>query len=155
MKRDEAFNKKIKKAEKTAKIATLFTLFATALLLLSIYDPTLSIFDNKEELYEEAFVDEDKIENGIHVRTGLKEAKGLMTVVNNCTNCHSAKLVTQNRMNAKRWNETIQWMQEKQNLWDLGKNQEIIVNYLVQNYPVKRVGRRITLSNIEWYELED
>ena len=30
--------------------------------------------------------DFDKIENGIHVRTGLKDAEGLMTVVNNCTN---------------------------------------------------------------------
>jgi len=78
-----------------------------------------------------------------------------MTVVNNCTNCHSAKLVTQNRMNAERWNETIKWMQEKQNLWQLGENQEIIVNYLVENYPVNQVGRRMTLSNIDWYELKD
>ena len=62
--------------------------------------------------------DFDKIENGIHVRTGLIEADGLMTVVNNCTNCHSAKLVTQNRMNEERWIATIRWMQETQNLWD-------------------------------------
>ncbi len=155
MNRDEEFIRKIKKAEKTARFAMLFTVIATVLLLFSIYDPTLSIFDSKEELYEEVIVDEDRIEKGIHVRTGLKDAKGLMTVVNNCTNCHSAKLVTQNRMNAKRWNETIKWMQEKQNLWDLGKNQEIIVNYLVENYPVKKVGRRTSLSNINWYELED
>lgn len=99
--------------------------------------------------------DFDKIENGIHVRTGLIEADGLMTVVNNCTNCHSAKLVTQNRMNAERWIATIKWMQETQNLWDLGKNEEIIVNYLVTNYPVKKKGRREVLSNIEWYDLED
>lgn len=155
MKRDEEFHEKIKKAENTAKYAMFFTALATVLLLFSIYDPTLSIFDKQEDLYEQAIVDEDRIENGIHVRTGLKDAKGLMIVVNNCTNCHSAKLVTQNRMNAKRWNETIKWMQDKQNLWDLGKNQEIIVNYLVQNYPVKQVGRRISLSNIDWYELED
>ena len=99
--------------------------------------------------------DYDKIENGIHVRTGLKDAEGLMVVVNNCTNCHSAKLVTQNRMNAERWNATIKWMQETQNLWDLGKNQEIIVNYLVTNYPPAAKGRRMVLSGIEWYELED
>ncbi|WP_297695644.1 monoheme cytochrome C [uncultured Eudoraea sp.] len=99
--------------------------------------------------------DFDKIENGIHVRTGLIEADGLMTVVNNCTNCHSAKLVTQNRMNAERWIATIKWMQETQNLWDLGKNEEIIVNYLVTNYPAKKKGRREVLSNIEWYDLED
>ena len=96
----------------------------------------------------------DKIENGIHVRTGLVEAKGLMEVVNNCTNCHSAKLVTQNRMNKERWIATIRWMQETQNLWDLGKNEEIIVDYLVTNYPPKTKGRREVLTNIEWYELQ-
>lgn len=100
-------------------------------------------------------IDEDRIENGIHVRTGLKDADGLMIVVNNCTNCHSAKLITQNRMNAERWNATILWMQQTQNLWDLGKNQEIIVNYLVTNYPVEDKGRRDNLKNINWYDLEN
>lgn len=100
-------------------------------------------------------IDENLIENGIHVRTGLVEAEGLMEVVNNCTACHSAKIVTQNRMNAERWNATIKWMQETQNLWDLGKNQEIIVNYLVTNYPPKKKGRREVLTDIEWYELTD
>lgn len=97
----------------------------------------------------------DKIENGIHVRTGLIDAEGLMVVVSNCTSCHSAKLLTQNRMTAERWNETIKWMQETQNLWDLGGNQEIIVNYLTTNYPYKKGGRRPILTNVEWYELED
>ncbi|NNJ54771.1 MAG: monoheme cytochrome C [Bacteroidia bacterium] len=105
-----------------------------------------------EEFNEEEY---DKIENGIHVRTGLVDAEGLMTVVSNCTSCHSAKIIIQNRMTAERWNETIKWMQETQNLWDLGKNQEIIVNYLVANYPVKKKGRRMKLENIEWYELEN
>ena len=100
-------------------------------------------------------LDEDRIENGIHVTTGLIDADGLMLVVNNCTNCHSAKLVTQNRMTAERWNATIKWMQETQNLWDLGGNQELIVNYLVKNYPPISKGRRITLTDIEWYELEN
>lgn len=97
--------------------------------------------------------DFDKIENGIHVRTGLVDAEGLMTVVNNCTNCHSAKLVTQNRMNEERWITTIRWMQETQNLWDLGPNEEIIVNYLVTNYPPEKKGRRENLKDIEWYDL--
>ncbi|MEH6536492.1 MAG: monoheme cytochrome C [Psychroserpens sp.] len=99
--------------------------------------------------------DEDRIENGIHVRTGLVDAEGFMTVVNNCTNCHSAKLVTQNRMTTESWNATIKWMQETQNLWDLGRNQEIIVNYLATNYPPIAKGRRMTLTNIDWYELEN
>ena len=99
--------------------------------------------------------DGDEIRNGIHLRTGLIDAEGLMTVVNNCTNCHSSKIIIQNRMNADRWNSTIKWMQETQNLWDLGKNQSIIVNYLVTNYPIEDKGRRENLSDIDWYELEN
>lgn len=99
--------------------------------------------------------DPDKIENGIHLRTGLIEAEGLTEVVNNCTNCHSAQLVIQNSMSAERWAATIRWMQETQNLWDLGANEDIIINYLVTNYPPEDKGRRAVLTDIEWYELKE
>lgn len=142
-------------------LATLMVLFGvTALAIVYLVsDPTLSFFkkDTAVEEYTEvpAEDDFDKIENGIHLRTGFKDAEGLMTVVNNCTNCHSAQLVIQNRMNEERWKATIRWMQETQNLWDLGKNEEIIVNYLVTNYPPQKKGRREILQNISWYELKD
>lgn len=97
----------------------------------------------------------DRIENGIHLRTGLKEAEGLTEVVNNCTNCHSAQLLIQNRMSRERWVATIRWMQETQNLWDLGSNEEVIIRYLTTNYPPKEKGRRGILENIEWYELKE
>jgi hypothetical protein len=58
-------------------------------------------------------------------------------------------------MNAERWNATIKWMQETQNLWDLGANQEIIVNYLTTNYTPLKKGRRINLINIDWYDLKE
>ncbi len=103
--------------------------------------------DSKEEEY-------NKVTNGIHVRTGLMAADGFMTVVNNCTNCHSAKLIVQNRMNEERWKATIKWMQETQNLWELGDNEHIIVDYLVTNYPPQQKGRRQNLENLEWYALE-
>jgi len=99
--------------------------------------------------------DPNKIVNGVHVRTGFVEADGLMAVVNNCTNCHSAQLVIQNRMDRDRWIATIRWMQKTQNLWDLGENEAVIVNYLVTNYPPINKGRRQVLSNVEWYELKD
>lgn len=99
--------------------------------------------------------DWNRIENGVHLRTGLKDDEGLMTVVTHCTACHSAQLVIQNRMNKERWNATIRWMQETQNLWDLGENQEVIVDYLVRNYPPTEKGRRENLKEIEWYELRD
>ncbi|WP_372946667.1 monoheme cytochrome C, partial [Muriicola sp.] len=142
-------------------LSTFLILFVITVLgvVYLLNDPDLSFFREKEVPQEYVAVptedDFDKIENGIHVRTGLKEAEGLMTVVNNCTNCHSAQLVIQNRMNEERWIATIRWMQETQNLWDLGKNEEIIVNYLVSNYPPKKKGRREILTDIQWYELED
>jgi hypothetical protein len=139
----------------------LFSLFIIAAIgiLLLLFNPEWT--SKKEVKIEQEYVaipesdDFDKIENGIHVRTGLIDADGLMTVVNNCTNCHSAKLVTQNRMNEERWIATIKWMQETQNLWDLGKNEAIIVNYLVTNYPPGKKGRREILSDIQWYDLKD
>ncbi len=143
-------------------MVSLFVLFGVmaGVILYMMADPTFSAFKGKspEPVYvevEKVEDDFDKIENGIHIRTGLVEAEGLMEVVNNCTNCHSAQLVTQNRMNEERWIATIRWMQETQNLWDLGKNEAIIVNYLVTNYPAKKKGRREILSNIEWYELQE
>lgn len=93
------------------------------------------------------------IVDGVHVRTGLKEAQGLNMVIAHCTACHSAQLIIQNRMSEERWRATIRWMQETQNLWDLGDNQDVIINYLVENYPVQKVGRRKNLENIEWYDL--
>ena len=99
--------------------------------------------------------DFDKIENGIHVRTGFIEGEGLDLVVQNCTSCHSAKIVTQNRMSKEKWLATIRWMQESQNLWDLGVNEEPILNYLSTYYAPDSIGRRANLTNVEWYQLKD
>ena len=98
---------------------------------------------------------EDLIENGIHVATGFVDGDGLTQVIQNCTNCHSAKLVTQNRMSKEGWVATIRWMQETQNLWDLGSNEEITVNYLATNYAPDKKGRRDILTDVEWYTLEE
>lgn len=157
MSKEEDFKKYIKKVFRlTLLLSSLFIITGGLLVLYSINPDVLNF---KQETNTIASItveeDEDKIENGIHLRTGLVDAEGLMTVVNNCTNCHSSKLVIQNRMNEERWNTTIKWMQETQNLWDLGKNQEVIVNYLVTNYPPLDVGRRATLTTINWYDLKD
>ena len=123
-------------------------------------DPGMSYFNSQntepgQEAVSENTDDYNKVENGIHVRTGLVDAPGLMATVNNCTTCHSAKLVIQNRMDKARWISNIRWMQKTQNLWDLGDNEEVIVNYLVTNYPPKKKGRREALAGIEWYKLKD
>ncbi len=117
-------------------------------------EATLFDTSNNDIEYVDIEEDIDKIENGIHVRTGFIEAVGMQQVINNCTNCHSAKLVTQNRMSKEGWTATIRWMQKTQNLWDLGENEGVIVDYLAKNYgPIKK-GRREGLKDIEWYPLK-
>lgn len=96
-----------------------------------------------------------EFENGIHVATGFKEGENLDIVIANCTSCHSAKMVTQNRATRDGWKTTIRWMQETQNLWDLGENEPLILDYLAKYYAPEKAGRRQPLTNIEWYDLED
>lgn len=155
MKKDSNLNNQLKKTQRLLKIISLLALAAVILFLILLVNPNLfNASIGKNEISMEVLDEDNSIENGIHLRTGFIDAEGLMTVVNNCTNCHSSKLVIQNRMNTERWNATIKWMQETQNLWDLGDNQEIIVNYLVTNYPPVDTGRRENLSKIEWYDLK-
>jgi hypothetical protein len=98
--------------------------------------------------------DEDLIKDGIHVKTGLLDGEGLAVVITHCTACHSAKMITQNKATKDGWRNMIRWMQETQNLWELGDNEEIILTYLATQYAPQKKGRRSNLTNIEWYELE-
>ncbi|MEO0525862.1 MAG: monoheme cytochrome C [Bacteroidota bacterium] len=122
-------------------------------------DPSLSILDDPEEdlitVTDVPDFKEDEIVDGVHLSTGFTDGEGLVQVIQNCTNCHSAALVTQNRMTREGWTATIRWMQETQNLWDLGESEEIIVNYLTTYYAPDEKGRRENLVDIEWYELKD
>ncbi|SMG25132.1 monoheme cytochrome C [Arenibacter troitsensis] len=158
MSKQDNFRKQVKSFYGILVISFAMVLLIGVLGVIYMMDP--SVFSSKKDTPNSEVVDVDpdedwdKIENGIHLRTGFKDGEGLMTVVNNCTNCHSAQLVIQNRMNEERWIETIRWMQKTQNLWDLGDNEKVIVNYLVTNYPPKSKGRREALTNIEWYPLE-
>lgn len=127
--------------------AGFYLLLQTDVFTVNIKEETLIDKNNNDDF--------DKIENGIHVRTGFVDAPGLLETVQNCTSCHSSKLVLQNRMNKERWTATIKWMQETQNLWDLGENEAIIVNYLAINYPPIETGRRKNLDTIDWYILEE
>jgi len=97
----------------------------------------------------------EEILDGKHVATGLIDDQGLNHVIAHCTGCHSAKLVTQNRFNREGWIRVIRWMQETQNLWDLGESEALIVDYLSKNYAPELKGRRLPLNQIEWYELEE
>lgn len=127
-------------------------------LVYKMINPSFLTFDKKK--VNEGYVNKNslefgKIENGIHLATGFKDDNGLQQVITNCTPCHSAKLVTQNRANKEGWLGIIRWMQETQNLWDLGENESVIVNYLAKNYAPEEKGRREVLQNIEWYNLKE
>ena len=143
--------------EKNSKKKRLFFVALVILMLVLLYfksNPELTSGKNIDKLVDKP-ITTNEVVDGIHVRTGLKDGEGLMTVVANCTACHSAQLIIQNKMNKERWNATIRWMQETQNLWELGDNQAVIVNYLVTNYPVMDKGRREKLEDIEWYALDE
>ncbi len=100
--------------------------------------------------------DWDRVENGIHVETGLVYAEGFDMVRADCTACHSAKLVTQNRATRDGWKDMIRWMQKTQGLWDLGKNEPIILDYLAKHYAPQEIERRpgLNVAEIEWFILE-
>jgi cytochrome c1 len=110
---------------------------------------------NSNEAKTEKEVEMSGIVDGIHMETGLIAKDGFRLVIANCTPCHSAKLVTQNRATREGWEGTIRWMQKKQNLWDLGEAEGEILDYLATNYAPEQKGRRNNLKNIDWYNLED
>lgn len=92
---------------------------------------------------------------GINAASGLALGPGFKLVKQNCTVCHSAKLITQNRATREGWATMIDWMQAKQGLWELGENEPAILDYLATHYGVpENVGRRSNLEEIEWYVLD-
>jgi hypothetical protein len=53
-----------------------------------------------------------------------------------CTACHNFKLVAQQGMNRRQWDETITLMSEKHGMPKLeGKERETVLNYLETAYP--------------------
>ncbi|MDN5201030.1 hypothetical protein QQ008_06650 [Fulvivirgaceae bacterium BMA10] len=93
--------------------------------------------------------------DGIHVASGLIVDDKLPLILTNCTGCHSTKLISQNRATREGWKSMIEWMQKTQKLWDLGENEEPILEYLSTHYAPKKTGRRTNLTDIEWYELSE
>jgi hypothetical protein len=53
-----------------------------------------------------------------------------------CTACHNFKLVAQQGMSRRQWDETITLMNEKHNMPKLdAKEREVVLNYLETAYP--------------------
>lgn len=148
----------------TDKIIRLIKLITGAisvafLAVVLILGATLLIYFNPDILQQSeeiaAFEPTETIfEAGIHIPTGLLDGEHLQIVINNCTSCHSAQLITQNRATREGWKGLIRWMQKTQNLWDLGENEDKILDYLSTHYAPEKKGRRQNLNISEWYVLE-
>lgn len=143
--------RKVQFNPRNAILIILTLLVAVIIFLLVTRDPT-------DESVPDKIVQvsgNQEIMDGKHVVTGLIDDEGLNLVIAHCTGCHSAKLVTQNRFNEDGWIRVIRWMQETQNLWDLGESETTIVQYLSKHYAPEFSGRRVPLTDIEWYELKE
>ena len=67
-----------------------------------------------------------------------------------CTACHGFKLVTQQGMNRRQWDDTLNWMTTKHGMPALeGKDRELVLNYLEANLSAtlrRNVAGKIRLS---------
>lgn len=138
-------------------ILGMLVLAGVALYLLHLFSPSLDTQTNGYTIPEKMVKvsESEEIEGGVHVATGLIEDEGLYAVIAHCTGCHSSKLIIQNRASREGWVSLIRWMQDTQNLWDLGDSEEAIVSYLAKNYAPEGQGRRAPLLDIDWYELKE
>jgi hypothetical protein len=106
---------------------------------------------SSDEEWEE---DEFEIVNGQEVTTGLLVDKNWTLIKRHCTQCHTTKIITQNRASREGWENMISWMQETQNLWDLGEDHDGVIDYLTRNYGIVKNGIYSELIIEDWYEIE-
>ncbi len=89
----------------------------------------------------------------VNEATGLVMDETFPLIIANCTSCHSAKLITQNRATRDGWAAMIDWMQATQGLWKFDEHEPQILDYLAKYYGPTETGRRENLAVEEWYEL--
>ena len=69
------------------------------------------------------------------IDTLTKDTTGAWRLIQaHCTSCHSATLITQQRLNRAGWGKTIRRMQSQENLWDLGDLEPQVLDYLTKFY---------------------
>ncbi len=79
--------------------------------------------------------------------SGLKKTGDWELIRNNCSACHSTRLITQQSGDAEQWLGLIRWMQEEQNLWQFDADTEDrIISYLAENYPPRAQQRRAPIA---------
>lgn len=79
--------------------------------------------------------------------TGLVMLPGWQSVASQCTGCHSAALVRQNRGTRAHWLSIIRWMQATQGLWEFPSELESeLLDYLSVAYGASEPIRRANLA---------
>ncbi len=74
--------------------------------------------------------------------SGLKMTGDWELVRNNCSACHSTRLITQQSGDSEQWLKLIRWMQAEQNLWQFDADTEArIIRYLGENYAPRSAQR--------------
>ena len=160
---EERFKKALQNLDRQLTLVSRLFWVVVALAVVIVVNPDFSkILDTQPEAPKTEIAStaapsapSEDVVNGIHVPSGLIADDGYELVMGTCGACHSLKLVTQNRATKQGWLDMIRWMQETQKLWDLGDNEEKILNYLAKNYAPENKGRRENLTNIDWYVLEN
>ncbi|MDQ4140532.1 MAG: monoheme cytochrome C, partial [Bacteroidota bacterium] len=123
-----------------------------AALLLMLLNIATSLSKESEHYPVQANVNFSKsLKDSVDAKTGLIIAPGFAVVSTTCVRCHSPKLITEKRATREGWLATIRWMQQTQGLWDLGKDEPVLLDYLAKNNPLKNEGRRPPLKTPEWY----
>lgn len=65
----------------------------------------------------------------------LPPGKGQEEVFYNCTACHSTKIITQQGMTRKRWEDALVWMVEEQGMPELDEETlNVILDYLAEQF---------------------
>jgi hypothetical protein len=56
-----------------------------------------------------------------------------------CTGCHNFKLVAAQGMTREGWDETLNWMTERQGMADIqGEPRDIVLDYLAKAFPAQK-----------------
>jgi hypothetical protein len=60
-----------------------------------------------------------------------------------CTACHGFKIVAQQAMVRRQWDETIDFMVERHNMPELeAQDREVVLDYLASTFPPRAAGQR-------------
>ena len=69
----------------------------------------------------------------------LVSGPGAEETYNNCTACHSERIVAQQGLTKSGWEELLEWMVEEQGMAEIEEpDYSLIINYLAENYNTDR-----------------